>query len=87
MEYTTVIVASASDPAPLQYIAPYAGCAIGEEFMASGRDALIGRGYTADIVILVATGSHRPNTAVEIREMLGDVVDRVRVVNNRVYRV
>src|SRR5437762_372446 len=41
MEYTTVIVASASDPAPLQYIAPYAGCAIGEEFMASGRDALI----------------------------------------------
>ena len=41
MEYTTVVVASASDPAPLQYIAPYAGCAIGEEFMASGRDALI----------------------------------------------
>jgi F0F1-type ATP synthase alpha subunit len=41
MEYTTVIVASASDPAPLQYIAPYAGCAMGEEFMASGRDALI----------------------------------------------
>src|ERR1043165_4344233 len=33
MEYTTVVVASASDPAPLQYIAPYAGCAIGEEFM------------------------------------------------------
>jgi F-type H+-transporting ATPase subunit alpha len=41
MEYTTVVVASASDPAPLQYIAPYAGCAIGEEFMHSGRDALI----------------------------------------------
>ncbi|MBI3733536.1 MAG: F0F1 ATP synthase subunit alpha, partial [Chloroflexi bacterium] len=41
MEYTTVVVASASDPAPLQYIAPYAGCAIGEEFMHSKRDALI----------------------------------------------
>src|SRR5438105_10774590 len=41
MEYTTVVVASASEPAPLQYIAPYAGCAIGEEFMDSGRDALI----------------------------------------------
>jgi F-type H+-transporting ATPase subunit alpha len=41
MEYTTVVVASASEPAPLQYIAPYAGCAIGEEFMESGRDALI----------------------------------------------
>ncbi len=33
MEYTVVVVASASDPAALQYIAPYAGCAIGEEFM------------------------------------------------------
>ena len=33
MEYTTVVVASASDPAPLLYIAPYAGCAMGEEFM------------------------------------------------------
>ena len=41
MEYTIVVVASASDPAPLKYIAPYAGCAIGEEFMESGRDALI----------------------------------------------
>ncbi len=40
MEYTTVVVASAEDPAPLQYIAPYAGCAIGEEFMYSGKHAL-----------------------------------------------
>ncbi|GCE14312.1 F0F1 ATP synthase subunit alpha [Tengunoibacter tsumagoiensis] len=41
MEYTVVVVASASEPAPLKYLAPYAGCAIGEEFMESGRDALI----------------------------------------------
>ncbi len=41
MEYTTVVIASADDPAALQYIAPYAGCAIGEEFMETGRDALI----------------------------------------------
>jgi F-type H+-transporting ATPase subunit alpha len=41
MEYTTVVEADASDPAPLQYIAPYAGCAIGEEFMEQGKDALI----------------------------------------------
>ncbi len=41
MEYTTVVVATASDPAPIQYIAPYAGCAIGEEWMHSGRDVLI----------------------------------------------
>lgn len=41
MEHTTVVVAGASDPAPLQYIAPYAGCAMGEEFMEQGRDALI----------------------------------------------
>lgn len=40
MEYTTVVVASAEDPAPLQYIAPYAGCAIGEEFMYNGKHAL-----------------------------------------------
>jgi F-type H+-transporting ATPase subunit alpha len=37
MEYTTVVVASASDPAPMQYIAPYAGAAIGEEFRDTGR--------------------------------------------------
>ncbi|PKM83797.1 MAG: F0F1 ATP synthase subunit alpha, partial [Firmicutes bacterium HGW-Firmicutes-13] len=37
MEYTTVVVASASDPAPLLYIAPYAGCAMGEEFMFEGK--------------------------------------------------
>ena len=41
MEYTVVVVAGASDPAPLQYFAPYAGCAIGEEFMEKGRDALV----------------------------------------------
>jgi F-type H+-transporting ATPase subunit alpha len=41
MEYTTVVIASADDPAALQYIAPYAGCAIGEEFMETGRDALV----------------------------------------------
>ncbi len=41
MEYTIVVVAGASDPAPLKYLAPYAGCAIGEEFMETGRDALI----------------------------------------------
>ena len=41
MDYTTVVVAAADEPAALQYIAPYAGCAIGEEFMETGRDALI----------------------------------------------
>jgi F-type H+/Na+-transporting ATPase subunit alpha len=41
MEYTTVVVASASDAAALQYIAPYAGCAIGEWFMENGKDALV----------------------------------------------
>jgi F-type H+-transporting ATPase subunit alpha len=41
MDHTIVVVASAEEPAALQYIAPYAGCAIGEEFMETGRDALI----------------------------------------------
>src|SRR5919199_1524395 len=41
MDYTIVVSASASDAAALQYIAPYAGCAMGEEFMETGRDALI----------------------------------------------
>ncbi len=40
MEYTTVVVASADDPAPLQFIAPYAGCAMGEEFLYTGRHSL-----------------------------------------------
>jgi F-type H+-transporting ATPase subunit alpha len=40
MEYTTVIAATASEPAPLQYIAPYAGCSMGEYFRDSGRHAL-----------------------------------------------
>ena len=41
MEHTIIIVASASESAAMQYIAPYAGCAIGEEFMEQGKDALI----------------------------------------------
>ena len=41
MEHTIVVAANASDPAPLQYLAPYAGCAMGEEFMHQGKDALI----------------------------------------------
>ncbi|MGE5630963.1 MAG: F0F1 ATP synthase subunit alpha [Caulobacteraceae bacterium] len=41
MEYTIVVSASASEPAPLQYLAPYAGCAMAEEFMYNGRDVLI----------------------------------------------
>jgi F-type H+-transporting ATPase subunit alpha len=41
MDHTIVVVASASEPATLQYIAPYAGCAMGEEFMEQGKDALI----------------------------------------------
>ena len=41
MEHTIVVSAAAADPAALQFIAPYAGCAIGEEFMESGRHALI----------------------------------------------
>src|SRR5947199_3807379 len=41
MEHTIMVVAGASDPAPLKYLAPYAGCAMGEEIMESGRDALI----------------------------------------------
>ncbi len=41
MEYTTVVVAAADEPAALQYIAPYAGCAMGEEFMENGQHALV----------------------------------------------
>ncbi len=41
MEHTIIVAANASDPAPLQYLAPYAGCAIGEEFMHQGKDALV----------------------------------------------
>ena len=41
MEYTTVVSASASEPAPMQYLAPYAGCAMGEEFRDTGRHALL----------------------------------------------
>ena len=41
MEYTTIVAATASDTAPMQYIAPYAGCAMAEEFMYNGKDALI----------------------------------------------
>ena len=41
MEYTVVVAANASDPAPMQYIAPYAGCAMGEFFRDNGQHALI----------------------------------------------
>ncbi len=41
MEHTIVVAANASDPAPMQYLAPYAGCAMGEFFMERGQDALI----------------------------------------------
>ena len=41
LEYTTIVVASASDPAPLQYLAPYSGCAMAEYFRDTGRHALI----------------------------------------------
>ena len=41
MSYTTVVAATASELAPLQYIAPYSGCAIGEEWMENGQDVLI----------------------------------------------
>ncbi|HCM42616.1 MAG TPA: F0F1 ATP synthase subunit alpha [Candidatus Omnitrophica bacterium] len=41
MEYTTIVSASADDPAPLQFLAPYAGCAIGEEDLYNGRHALV----------------------------------------------
>ncbi len=40
MEYTIIVAATASDPAPLNFIAPYAGCAMGEYFMEQGKDAL-----------------------------------------------
>ncbi|EQB62571.1 MAG: ATP synthase subunit alpha [candidate division Zixibacteria bacterium RBG-1] len=41
MEYTTVVIATATEPAPLQYIAPYAGCAIGEEFLYHGKHVVV----------------------------------------------
>ena len=41
MEHTIIVHAGAEDPAPLKYLAPYTGCAIGEEIMESGRDALV----------------------------------------------
>ncbi len=41
MDYTVVVIAGASDPAPLQYFAPYSGCAIGEFFMDRGQDVLV----------------------------------------------
>ncbi|MFC2010313.1 F0F1 ATP synthase subunit alpha [Chloroflexota bacterium] len=41
MEHTVVVAANASDSAAMQYLAPYAGCAIGEEFMEQGKDALV----------------------------------------------
>jgi F-type H+-transporting ATPase subunit alpha len=50
MEYTTVVVASASEPAALQYIAPYAGCAIGEHVMENG--VTIGREHIQDALVI-----------------------------------
>jgi F-type H+-transporting ATPase subunit alpha len=41
MEYTTIVVASSEDPAPLQYMAPYAGCAMAEEYLYNGKHALV----------------------------------------------
>ena len=41
LEHTIVVAANAADPAPIQYLAPYAGCAMGEYFMNQGKDALI----------------------------------------------
>ena len=41
MEHTVIVCANAADPVALQYLAPYAGCAIGEEFMEQGKDALV----------------------------------------------
>jgi F-type H+-transporting ATPase subunit alpha len=41
MDYTTIVAANASDPAPLQFIAPYAGCAMGEEFMWNGKHVVV----------------------------------------------
>ena len=41
MDYTTVVVSTASDLAPLQYLAPYSGCAMGEEWMEKGEDVLV----------------------------------------------
>lgn len=41
MEYTIIVAATAADSAPMQYIAPYAGCAMAEEFMYQGRDVLV----------------------------------------------
>ncbi|AEJ39005.1 ATP synthase f1, alpha subunit [Sulfobacillus acidophilus TPY] len=41
MDYTIVVSAAASEPAPLQYLAPYAGCAMGEEFRDNGKDVLV----------------------------------------------
>lgn len=41
MEYTTIVVATASDTSPMQFVAPYAGCAIGEEWMEQGKDVLV----------------------------------------------
>ncbi len=41
MDYTTIVASTASELAPLQYIAPYSGCAIGEEWMERGEDVLV----------------------------------------------
>ena len=61
MEYTIVVSATASDVAPLQYIAPYAGCAIAEYFMYKGRDVLIEacRGISCHVAAAQKTARQR----------------------------
>ena len=62
MDYTIVVNAAASDPAPMQYIAPYAGCAMGEHFMYSGRRVLVARRLSKrpPLPQAVAAGLRRP---------------------------
>jgi len=62
MEYTIVMSASASEPAPVQYIAPYAGTAIAEYFVSQGKECLPGLPAADDQFTLTASdGEHRVN--------------------------
>jgi len=53
MEYTTIVVAAASDSSPLQYMAPYAGCAIGEEWMENGSQKIRQDGNPSRDVLVI----------------------------------
>jgi len=53
MEYTTVVVAAAGDPSPLQYMAPYAGCAMGEEWMENGSATILQDGKPSKDVLVI----------------------------------